>query len=172
MSTFIPEGDRDYGPFLANDPDGELPVLANVERVDEFDEEKISADVEGLLWLGKLTEDCSIFGHTFVLRTLTRGERLAVSLFVKEYEDTLGLADAMQTAYLSLAIEEVDGRPLTVPLGPEEPEERLRRQFAVVRKWYDPLLETLWVHYRNLNARATEAFRELEGKSQASRATS
>lgn len=164
MSTFIPEGERDYGPFLANNPDAEQPVLANTERVEEFDPERISADVEGLLWLGKLTDDCEIFGHTFVLRTLTRGERLAVSLFVREYEDTLGLADAMQTAYLALAVEEVDGRPLTVALGPETPEERLRRQFVQVSKWYDPVLEALWVKYRNLNARATAAFTELEGK--------
>jgi hypothetical protein len=155
---FTPEGDRDYGPFLAN-----APVLANAEPVEGFDE-KISEDVEGMLWLGKLTHECTVFGHKIVLRTLTRGERLAVSLYVQEYENTIGLADAMQTAYLALSIETVDGRALTTPLGPESIEERLRRNFNVVREWYDPTLETLWNEYKILTTRALAAFQELEGK--------
>lgn len=162
-----PEGDRDFSHFgveFANDP-APAGVLINAEPVDGFDEARISQDVEGLLWLGKLTHNCTLYGHTFTLRTLTRGERLSVALFVREYEETLGLADAMQTAYLALSIETVDGRALTSPLGPETAEERLRRNFNTVHQWFDPVLEALWLEYKVLTNRAIAAFQELEGKS-------
>lgn len=165
MSDIFPEGDADYGAFgisLANDPDtGQL--LVNAEKHEEFDS-RISHELEGLLFLGRLTHDCEIFGHTFTLRTLTRGERLAVSLYVQEHENTLGLADALQTAYLALAIELVDGRPLSIALENETTDARLRRNFAIVQQWYDPVLESLYVQYGILVGKAVEAFRELEGK--------
>lgn len=172
--NFTPEAERDFGAFgieFANDPETGQ-VVVNLEKADEFDE-RIGQDVEGLLWLGRLTSDVEIFGHSFTLRTLTRGERLACALFVHDYEDTLGLADALQTAYLSLAIELVDGRPLSIPLEQRESTEaRLSRNFAIVQRWYDPVLEALFAEYNLLIVREAEAFRELEGKSPASRATS
>lgn len=152
-----------FGITFANDPDTGQ-VLVNLEKADEFDD-RIGQDVEGLLWLGRLTQDCEIYGHTFTLRTLTRGERLAAALFVKEYEDTLGIADALQTAYLSLAIELVDGRPLSIPLEQRETtESRLARNFTTVQRWYDPVLEALFAEYQSLVRREADAFRELEGK--------
>lgn len=165
MNTFIPEGTPDYGPFgitLANDPDSGA-LLVNSEPVEQFDD-SISQEVEGLLFLGRLTHDCEILGHKFRLRTLTRGERLAVSLLVQEHENTLGLADALQTAYLACAIELVDGRPLSHSLEPEGSDQRLRRNYNIIQQWYDPVLEALWVEYQSLLVKTAQAFRELEGK--------
>lgn len=164
MSIHDYEPEADFGSFgitLANNPDGAL--LVNAEKNEEFDP-GISNDVEGLLLLGKLTADCELYGHTFTLRTLTRGERLAIAQFVQDYEDTLGLADAMQTAYLAQAIMIVDGRPLSIALGDESPEARLRRNFEIVQKWYDPVIEALYREYSQLLVRQSIAFRELEGK--------
>lgn len=163
---FVPEPERDYSHFgLTFDNDDETgQVLVNLERADEFDS-RIGQDLEGLLYLGRLTSDCEIFGHTFTLRTLTRGERLAAALFVQEYESSLGLADALQTAYLALAIEVVDNRPLSIPLEQRESTEaKLSRNFAIIRNWYDPVLEALYTEYQRLILREVDAFRELEGK--------
>lgn len=165
------ESDQDFSQFglqLANAEDGQL--LVNAEKNDEFDE-RIRTDVEGLLFLGRLTHDCEIYGHSFTLRTLTRGERLAVAQFVREYEDSLGLADALQTSYLALAVMLLDGRPLSIALEDERPDVRLRRNFEIVQKWYDPVIEAVYAEYSNLIVRQNIAFQELEGKSQASRAT-
>lgn len=165
------ESDADFSRFglqLANADDGQL--LVNAEKNDEFDE-RIRTDVEGLLFLGRLTHDCEIYGHSFTLRTLTRGERLAVAQFVREYEDSLGLADALQTSYLALAVMLLDGRPLSIALEDERPDVRLRRNFEIVQKWYDPVIEAVYAEYSNLIVRQNIAFQELEGKSQASRAT-
>ena len=165
MSNLMPEGDVDYGQFgvtLANDPETGN-ILVNAEKAEEFDD-RVSTDLEGLLFLGKLTHDCELFGHTFTLRTLTRGERLAVSLFVQDYENSIGLADALQTAYLALAIELVDGRPISIALEAESPATRLRRNFKTIQKWYDPVIEALYVQYSVLVMKAQQAFLELERK--------
>ena len=174
MSVNDFESDPDFlsldGIQLANDPEGHL--LVNAEKVDEFDV-RIQNDVEGLLFLGKLTHDCTIYGHKFLLKTLTRGERLAVTQFVKDYEETLGIADAMQTAYLALSIVTVDNRPLSIPLDESErdPLIRLQSNFPIVAKWFDPVLEALYAEYTMLLRRQNDAFLELEGKLAASRRT-
>jgi hypothetical protein len=165
MSNTDFEADVNLAPFgisLANDPQtGE--VLVNVERAETFDD-SVSREVEGLLFLGKLTHDCEIFGHTFLLRTLTRGERIAISLFVQDHENTLGLADALQTAYLALALVLVDGRPLTISLETETAEVRLRRNYDIIKNWFDPVLEALYAEYKILIQKQLVAFQELEGK--------
>lgn len=167
------ESDQDFsstfgGINLANAPDGSLVVTS--EKHDEFDS-RITSDIEGLLFLGRLTHDCDIYGHSFTLRTLTRGERLAISLLVREYEDTLGLADALETAYLAFAIQTVDGRPLSIPLQEEPIAQHLRRNFEIVRQWYDPVIEALYMEYSKLLLRQKIAFEALEGKSTAGRTT-
>lgn len=168
------ESDPDYSQFglhLSNDDEGNL--LVNAEKNDEFDP-RIRDDVEGLLFLGRLTHDFDLYGHSFTIRTLTRGERLAAAQFVREYEDTLGIADALQTAYLALAIMLVDGRPLSIQLEDsrsQEIENRLRTNFAIVQRWYDPVIEAIYAEYSNLLVRQNIAFQELEGKSMASRRT-
>lgn len=167
MSEFIPEPERDFSHFGINfDNDEETgQVLVNLEKTTEEFDSRIGQDLEGLLYLGRLTSDCEIYGHTFTLRTLTRGERLAAALFVQEYESTLGLADALQTAYLALAIEVVDNRPLSIPLEQRESTEaKLSRNFTIIRNWYDPVLEALYAEYQKLILREVDAFRELEGK--------
>lgn len=165
MSPSDFESDQDFSSTLglqfANREDGSL--VATAETHDEFDP-RIRDDIEGLLFLGRLTYDCTIYGHTFTLRTLTRGERLSIALFVKEFEDTLGLADALETAYLALAIQLVDGRPLSISLKEEPIAQHLRRNFEIVRQWYDPVLEALYTEYSKLLLRQKLAFEALEGK--------
>lgn len=166
------ESDQDFSQFgltLGNDDEGH--ILVNAEKNDEFDP-RIKNDVEGLLFLGRLTHDFDLYGHPMTIRTLTRGERLATTLFVRQYEDTLGLADALQTAYVALAVVTVDGRALSIPLVDNESvEARLRRNFAIVQNWHDAVIEAVYTEYSQLLVRQKLAFEELEGKLKASRAT-
>lgn len=155
---------RTTGLDLSNDEDGAL--LVNAVEADEFDPRHAN-DIEGLLYLGYLTHKCTIFGHEFVLKTLTRGERLATTLVAKEFENSLGIADALQTAYIAACLLTVDGRPLTIPISPDEaksPLDRIRKNFDIVSRWFDPLLEALYAEYGNLLLRQLAAFAEFEGK--------
>lgn len=148
---------------LSNDDDGR--ILANAVEAEDFDP-RVYNDIEGLLYLGKLTSNVTIYGHAFVLKTLTRGERLAVTLVTKEYEDTLGEADALQTALVAASIITVDGRPLYLPLSPEDDGkalDRVRIHFEHICKWYDPLLEALYAEIGLLLLRQANAFAKFQG---------
>lgn len=172
MSVADFEGDQDlaiFGVELGNAPDGAL--LVNAEKIDEFDH-RIQKEVEGLLYLGRLTKDVEIYGHTVTLRTLTRGERIAAALFCKEYEGSLGIGDAMELAYLALSITSVDGRALSIPLSKNETiAQHLARNYATIENWYDPIIDALYREYSGLLVRSQLALDELEGKLKAGRAT-
>jgi hypothetical protein len=142
------QGGTDWAP---SDPPGpEFPAIS-------------AEPVEGLLYLGYLTEDVRIFGHHFLVKTLTRGERLAAALVAKEWEETLGAADAYQTAVVAASLAMVDGESVS-GLGPGDPVERVRRQFTTVRQWYEPVVEALYEASAILAQRQTAAFLELQGK--------
>lgn len=173
ISDFEPDPDiLAAGEFeLGTSDEGRL--FANAVEADEFSDD-IHNDVEGLLLLGYLTTNATIFGHTFVLKTLTRGERLAVTQFVREYEDSLGIGQALETASLALAIINVDGRPLSIPLGDADrsPATTLVRNYSKISQWYDPVLDSLYMEYQELQQRMTAAFIGLQGKLTAGRRTS
>src|SRR6478609_10951624 len=144
MSTTF-EPDQDLG--AAEAPHG---FIVNEER-DSFEPVEapafppVSADpVEGLLYLGYLTDSFVLFGHRFTLKTLTRGERLAVSQVSQEWDETLGAAVAYQAAFVAASVMEVDGLPMT-QLGREsDPLARVRAAFERVKGWYDPVVEELF----------------------------
>lgn len=164
------EADPDFTAVPQHDPAPTGPdgtsVLNALPASDEFDP-RYAADLEGLLFLGKLSNTVHIFGHSFTLKTLTRGERLACAQLCKDYEDTLGFADALQTAYVAACVTHVDGQSLVQPLTPNEhrdPIVWIRQNFDVVREWFDPVIETVYEKYNDLLVRQTQAFIELEGK--------
>lgn len=171
MSQIDFEQDQDFG--RADGPSGytvgrdesDQPFL-NAEKAEEFDT-RISNDVEGLLFLGYLTSDIEVFGHKLTIKTLRRGERLACALLIHEYSETLGVGDALETAYVAASISTLDGRALSAALSSEEehdPLRRIRANFDRVVKWYDPVIETIYIEYQKLLMRQAQAFVELEGK--------
>lgn len=135
-------------------PDG---TTLNAIESDKFPP-NVSQDVEGLLWLGYLTDTFDLYGHRFVIKTLTRGERLIVSQLVKEFENTLGLADAYETAQIAASLVMIDGMPLADIEPGEDPSRRIRENFERVKKWYDPVLAQLSERIVALNMRQAQAF--------------
>lgn len=172
ISDFEPDPDySSLGSVLLSTDAETGRLVANAAEVEEFDP-RIENDLEGLLYLGYLTKNCSIFTHQFVLKTLTRGEKLAILRYCADYDDTMGIGDALETATLALAVVTANGRPLSVALTKEETaEDRLQRNFPIVAKWYDPVLEELYLEYQELVQRMNAAFAALQSKSQASRRT-
>jgi len=166
--TTAPEADQDYGaaegpPGFQFGRDGEgIPVLNAVEA-DQFPDRAQDA-VSGLLWLGYLTAEAHLFGHSFTLKTLTRGDRLSVSLITKEWEETLGMSDAYQAATVAASLLAYDGRPVADLDKRADRQQQIRTTFDVVRGWYDPVLEALYEQVVLLNNRQNAAFVALQGK--------
>lgn len=132
--------------------------IVSEDALDKFPEES-KQDLNGLLYLGYLTDRFEKFGHTFTIKTLTRGERMAVSILVKEWEGSLGMADAYEAAMVAASLVEVDGRSLYTDLEPDaDPLIRIRQNFNIVRRWYDPVLVAIYERITVLAARQERVF--------------
>jgi hypothetical protein len=140
------------------------PVLNAVQTAESFPSDSMEA-INGLVWLGYLADTFGLFGHSFTLRTLTRGDRLTVTLLTKEWEETLGMADAYQTAVVAAALVEVDGQPLTSVIPRANRQEQIRANFGMVQDWYEPVVEALFERVAQLNLRQQAAFTALQAKS-------
>lgn len=66
----------------------------------------------GLLYLGRLQQTFNLWGHTFVVRTLTTEQLAEVGLIVKPYLGTEMQNAVYQTAVVAAAVVSVDGQPL------------------------------------------------------------
>lgn len=165
-----PEPDVDFASLseevargLAIQPETGKTFLTSMPE-EEFDPQ-YKDDVDGLLWLGYLTRSCPLYGHHFILKSLTRGERLAVTLVAQEYSETVGLGMAMESATVSASLLTKNGVPFHPKLSEtQDPIIRIREAFQEVNSWYDPLIEALFTQYKFLNLRVAQAFAELEGK--------
>ena len=163
-----PEQDQDYSAASAphgfqfgGAPGG---AVLNAVEADEFPAASDEA-ISGLLWLGYLSEDFELFGHRFVIRTLTRGDRLAASLLTKEWEETLGLADAYQTATVAASLMAVDGQPIAELSPSANRQATIRATFTRVQEWYEPVIESLFERVTLLNGKQLSAFTALRSKS-------
>ena len=162
-ADFEPDVDYSAAPFGMSFEGG----ATNIQPAAEDFDPRHSEDLEGLLFLGYLTDDFEAFGHRFAIRTLRRGERLAIAQIASEFENTIGLADALQTTYVAACLTLVDGRPLSIPLSAQEnrdPGTWIRRNYNIVAEWFDPVIEAVYDKYSYLLVRQTSAFLELQGK--------
>lgn len=135
----------------------------NVMEADSFPA-NIHEDVDGLLWLGYLTDDFTLWGHKFVIKTITRGERLIVAQLTKEFEDTLGMADAYEAAQVAAALIAIDDTPLADIVPGTDQGVRIRANFERIKGWYDPVLATLFERVVALNLRQQQAFLAFQSK--------
>ena len=168
MSNYT-EQDQDYAAAEGAAPHGfqfaqdQTGPLLNAAEADVFPD-SAWVPVQGLLWLGYLTESFELFGHRFVIRTLTRGDRLAVSQLTKEWEETLGLADAYQAATVAASLAFVDDQPIAEIDKAADRLASIQRTFARVQDWYEPVVEAVFNRTVLLSNRQTAAFIALQSK--------
>ncbi len=108
----------------------------------EFDP-RWRSEFEGLLFLGALKSTFRLWGHTFVIRTLTTEDMAEIALLVKPYEGTRASVTAYQAAVVAAAILSVDGQPLPTPIVMGEAPLELRYKY-VSSKWYPPIREAIY----------------------------
>ncbi len=142
-----------------------------VEELSEYEDifpPRSKDDIEGLLYLGKLTQIVNVYGHDFTLNTLTTGEELAVSLLVKKWEGTVGISKAFMTATIAASVSSVNGRPFYTPITVTRNSQHISDKFNKILEWHFPVVQGLFDEYTKMVERQTNAFRALEGKSQRS----
>jgi len=119
--------------------------------------------VDGLMYLGYLTDSFSFAGHRFVLRTLYGNEELMADRLTKEYVETTGQARAYAWSRVALSLVSIDGQAdFCPPIGPDEYEHALGKFQYVTSKWFWPLGEYLFNRFAELQQRQVEAIRAVQ----------
>lgn len=108
----------------AEKPAEEDPNLA----AREFDPKAKEAFV-GLLHLGSLDRDVTLYGHKFLLVTPTNAERIQIGLITQPWRDTLTEEVAWMQAMVAAFLQRVDGAPLPEPISPDPKDTALRGRF-------------------------------------------
>lgn len=110
----------------------------------EFDP-KHREEFEGLLYLGRLTETFRMFGHTFVVKTLTTEELAEIGLIVRPYAGTNAENAVYQSAVVAAAVVTVDGQPLPQAITVDDSDELATVKFPYVKKnWMPPVREAIY----------------------------
>ncbi len=126
--------------------------------------------VEGLSFLGRITETVKLAGHTFVLQTLRPEHKYAIATVVQPYRNTLIADKAWRNAHVSVALVSVDGNPHFCDSIGHDFEEFVRGRFNFVSNietgWYEPTLDYLWNQYQILEWKAAQAVKQLNFLSQ------
>lgn len=140
--TVFDQSEEPAKPVLADEDGAPLPAF----------DERWRDDFHGLAFIGSLSKQFSWLGHRFVIRTLMVDELLAVTVLTKEYQDTLGSGLAYRTAMAALAVQQVDGQDLPVPVGPEQDSFAwafARFNYAKAR-WFQFTIDAIYNEYLEL----------------------
>ncbi len=125
--------------------------------------------VEGLMSLGKLTDEVEFCGHRFGIRTLYGNEELLAGLLAKDHEGALTQPKAWVWAHLALAITHIDGKEdFCPPIGPDEEAHARARFNYLTKRWFWPTAEFIFQRWNDLQrqqAEAIQAVRDLSTRS-------
>lgn len=131
--------------------------------------EKIRDAVQGLAYLGQLSEEVHFCGHSFGLRTLRASDKFAVSIALQPFRNTVYEVEIFQAAHVAMALTSVDGdEDFCPPIGPNVEEFAKARLNYVLNGpdgkggWYEPTIHFLWNRLAILEGIANEAIAELD----------
>lgn len=147
------------------DPNVIKDELGNV--LPSFDR-KYEDDFTGLLYIGALQSDFEWLGHRITIRTLRDGELLAIGQIIKPYQDTVGGERAYANAIAALAVLDIDGNDLPIPIGETSRVlEWAKLRFDYVRDhWYSSTVDEIYNRYIILADKANRVVEAL-GKASA-----
>lgn len=143
-----------------------------VNDLAEFPPE-VRLNVEGLLYLGELTDSVTFCGHHFTLRTLRTHEELAAAHACQEYTSSIKAPDAWIAAQVGLALVAVDGDDaFCPPAGPSDAVFAKARFQYITENWYWPTIHYLYQFYVTLQEKQLAAYRAMQDLSPRSRPSS
>lgn len=134
---------------------------------------QVRADVEGLIYLGAISDEVEFCGHSFGLRTLRAGEEMAAALAADPFMKTAKAAEAWASAFAGLALTHVDGDDEFCPQAGPDKKAFARARFAYITdNWFQPTIDHLFACYARLLDRQVEAVRAMQDLSARSLHTS
>jgi hypothetical protein len=139
------------------------------ELVDPFAlfSDKTQRAVEGLTYLGQLSDTIKFCGHTFEIRTLLPQHKFAISLALQPYRNTIHEVDVYEALHVGMSVTAVDGDSnYCPPIGPDLEGLCKARLSYVGENWYPPTVSFLWNRYVLLETTAAKAIQELDRLSQ------
>lgn len=140
----------------------DAPNFVGEKDEDPLEEEEISDDTYGLLYVGYLTDVVNIGTHEIRIRTLRIGEELNAALLSNKYKDTIEEARALATALVSASIVSVDNEPLiTDGLGPHSDTQEARFDY-LLNNWYWESIRQVWAGYNELLLRVQHSGEEIK----------
>ena len=148
--------------------DGSLKLLdAEGNPLPAFDP-RYAENFVGLMYLGALSSTFNWLGHTFVVRTLSTDDVLAVPLLIKRWEGTVGHARAYSTAMAALAVVSVDGQELPMPVGDGQGDLAWAHQrFGYAKaNWFGYTIDKIYSEYlalENVVAEVIDAMEKASG---------
>lgn len=114
------------------------------EPLPEFDP-KYREDFEGLLYLGRLEETFRLWGHTFVVRTLTTEQLAEIGLIVRPHTGSNAENAVYQAAVVAAAVMSVDGQPLPQSIRIDDSDELATVKFPyVLKNWMPSVREEIY----------------------------
>lgn len=134
-------------------------------EVEETDDVFSSFDVkwqrafEGLTYLGHLESEVTIPYHSFVVRTLTTGEKIKVTELIQHLENSIGYARAYRAAVVAAGLVLVDGQPLLV--GSRKVDAISQKYQYLIDNWYDFVIDTLYDKINELEGNVISVLKEL-----------
>lgn len=108
----------------------------------EFDPRHREA-FSGLLFVGALTDEFTLWGHRFVIATPTQTERMQIGPLIREFIDTIAGDLAYATALVAAYLVSVDGEELPKPVVKDAKETALRDRF----RWVSDTLQKPVIDY-------------------------
>lgn len=114
---------------------------------------------EGLTYLGHLETEVKIPYHSFVVRTLTTGEKIKVTELIKHLENSIGYARAYRAAVVAAGLVLVDGQPLLV--GSRKIDAISQKFQYLIDNWYDFVIDTLYDKINQLEGNVVAVLKEL-----------
>lgn len=97
----------------------------------------------GLLFVGALTDEFTLWGHRFVIATPTQTERMQIGPLIRDYADTIAGDLAYATALVAAYLVSVDNQPLPRPVVKDVRETALRDRF----RWVSDTLQKPVIDY-------------------------
>lgn len=159
-----------YDPTLLGPQEEDEPGTLRDEEgnlLPSFDP-KYSVPFKGLLYIGALQDQFDWLGHSFQIRTLREGEKLAIAQIIKQFADTMGADRAYASAVAALCLLSVDGEDLPVPIGESKRayEWGLQRFAYVIENWHQTTVDQVFNRYVRLEDLAHQVV-EAMGKASA-----
>jgi hypothetical protein len=141
------------------------PVLPASEADDEDeDDEDVLAqfdprwtdEMEGLLFVGRVTHEFNLGGHRITIATPEAQDSLRAALLIKEYQESAGALRALTLAALAACLIKVDGHVLPRGIMADGSDD-LEARFNWVSKLHTSVIDGIYQEYEALEIKVNAA---------------